>query len=46
MFILEDWILKKIYEVAEEELRKLRSSYEEKAKKEDAEKAKKEALDF
>lgn len=35
-----------IYEVAEEELRKLRSSYEEKAKKEDAEKAKKEALDF
>ena len=35
-----------IYEVAEEELRRLRSSNEEKAKKEGAEKAKKEALDF
>ena len=35
-----------IYEVAEEELRKLRSSYEESAKKAEAENAKKEALDF
>lgn len=42
----EDVEVTAIYEVAEDELRKLRSSYEEKAKKEDEEKAKKEALDF